>query len=116
MDLNMGNSEETRIKNNIRKRKDYDYGQNVLKRFKCKYGCVICGYNDNPQALQFNHVDPTQKSFLIAQRAHYMTYKNNTKSKRLLKQELAKCEIVCGNCHLILTYENKHYAVQRKER
>ena len=109
-------SEETIKKDLIRNRKNYDYGQRVLKRFKLKCGCVKCGYNDNPQSLLFNHVDPTQKSFLIAQRAHYMTYKNTTKSKKLLKQELAKCEIVCGNCHLILTFEEKHYAAQRKER
>jgi len=108
-------SVETIKKDNLRKRKAYDYGQKVLKRFKCRLGCSNCGYNDNAQALQFNHMDPKQKSFLIAQRAHYVSYKNNTKSKKLLKQELAKCEVLCGNCHLILTYESKHYGVHRKD-
>ena len=97
-------SEETIKKDNLRKRKAYDYGQKVLKRFKCRLGCSNCGYNANAQALQFNHIDPKQKSFLLATRAHYVSYNNHTQSNKLLKPELAKYENHCGTCQLIRIY------------
>lgn len=103
-------------KDRIRDRIRYDYGQSVLKRYKVMKGCVKCGYNENPQALQFNHINPKEKKFLIANKAHKMYLKNNTKGKRELKEEVFKCEVVCANCHCILTYENKHYSTHKKSR
>jgi len=103
-------------KDRIRDRKRYDYGQAVLKRFKLMKGCVKCGYNANPQALQFNHINPKEKKFLIANKAHKMYLKNNTKGKQQLKEEVFKCEVLCANCHCILTYESKHYSTHKKSR
>lgn len=37
-----------------------------LKAIKYKGGkCEICGYNKNTAALEFHHIDPTQKDFTI---------------------------------------------------
>ena len=105
-------TETDRIRDRIR----YDYGQSVLKRYKLMKGCAKCGYNKDAQALQFNHIDPKQKRFLLAQKAHKMVLNRDTKGKQKLKEELNKCEVVCANCHAIITYENKHYAVHKKDR
>ena len=105
-------TEKDRIRDRIR----YDYGQSVLKRYKLMKGCAKCGYNENEHALQFNHIDPKQKRFLLAQKAHKMVLNRDTKGKQKLKEELNKCEVVCANCHAIITYENKHYAVHKKGR
>jgi len=105
-------TETDRIRDRIR----YDYGQSVLKRYKLMKGCAKCGYNENEHALQFNHIDPKQKRFLLAQKAHKMVLNRDTKGKQKLKEELNKCEVVCANCHAIITYENKHYAVHKKDR
>lgn len=105
-------TEKDRIRDRIR----YDYGQSVLKRYKLMKGCSKCGYNENAHALQFNHVDPKQKRFLLAQKAHKMVLNTGTKGKQKLKEELNKCEVVCANCHAIITYENKHYAIHKKDR
>tara|TARA_B100000900_G_C20541922_1_gene700871 strand:+ start:1019 stop:1351 length:333 start_codon:yes stop_codon:yes gene_type:complete len=105
-------TEKDRIRDRIR----YDYGQSVLKRYKLMKGCANCGYNENEHALQFNHIDPKQKRFLLAQKAHKMVLNRDTKGKQKLKEELNKCEVVCANCHAIITYENKHYAVHKKDR
>ena len=105
-------TETDRIHDRIR----YDYGQSVLKRYKLMKGCAKCGYNKDAQALQFNHIDPKQKRFLLAQKAHKMVLNRDTKGKQKLKEELNKCEVVCANCHAIITYENKHYAVHKKDR
>ena len=109
-------SEATKRKDNLRMRKHYDYGQAVLKRYKVRKGCAKCGYNKNAQALQFNHVNPEDKCFLIAQRAQNMYLKRYTKGKQMLRLEIAKCEVLCANCHSILTFEEKHFGVKRKGR
>lgn len=62
-----------------------------LKAIEYKGGkCVICGYNKSVRALQFHHVDPSQKDFGIS---------GSTKSFEKLKPELDKCVLVCANCH-----------------
>lgn len=53
--------------------------------------CSQCGYNKSVTALQFHHVDPTQKSFIIGG-AHCRSWKK-------IKEELKKCILVCANCH-----------------
>lgn len=53
--------------------------------------CSICGYSKNYAALEFHHLDPTQKEF-------------DWKSLRLknwdsIIKELKKCTLLCRNCH-----------------
>lgn len=54
--------------------------------------CVLCGYDRSLCALQFHHLDPAQKSFGIAQRG-------NTRSIDDVRREVAKCVLLCSNCH-----------------
>lgn len=55
--------------------------------------CVQCGYNKYIGAIEFHHLDPTQKDFGIAQ-----NQKNFGESH---KKELDKCVALCSNCHRI---------------
>ena len=54
--------------------------------------CVMCGYDRYIGALQFHHVDPAEKSFGIAQRGC-------TRGIAHARREMAKCVLVCANCH-----------------
>jgi hypothetical protein len=54
--------------------------------------CEICGYKKYIGALQFHHLDPSEKDFQISQKGH-------TRSWDRVKSELDKCIMVCGNCH-----------------
>lgn len=54
--------------------------------------CVICNYNRCVQALEFHHLDPTQKEFSIGDKGH-------TRSWERVKEELDKCVLLCSNCH-----------------
>lgn len=54
--------------------------------------CVECGYNKSPAALEFHHLDPSQKDFGISK-------KGTTCSLEKIKPELDKCILVCANCH-----------------
>ena len=53
--------------------------------------CAICGYDKTPRALQFHHIDESQKSFGLSD--------GNTRSWEDSVAESRKCILVCGNCH-----------------
>jgi 5-methylcytosine-specific restriction endonuclease McrA len=54
--------------------------------------CVICGYSGYFGALEFHHREPAQKSFGLSERGM-------TRSIERLRAELAKCVLLCSNCH-----------------
>ena len=67
---------------------------------KSDKGCVDCGYNKSPYALQFDHISDNKKanvSNLIRSDYSWVT----------IKAEIDKCEIVCANCHAIRTHSRK---------
>ena len=54
--------------------------------------CEVCGYNRCQRSLDFHHFDPMTKKFGIADA-------NGTRSLNELKEEMAKCYLLCKNCH-----------------
>ena len=62
-------------------------------------GCADCGYNEHPVALQFDHLPEFEKKFELS-RADQYTWEET-------EAELAKCEVVCANCHAIRTFNRK---------
>lgn len=54
--------------------------------------CRLCGYDRFLGALQFHHLDPQCKSFSLSARGC-------TRSLSELREEAAKCILLCGNCH-----------------
>jgi hypothetical protein len=52
--------------------------------------CRNCGYNKYIGALDFHHIDPSEKDFSFSKK----------KAKwETLKAELDKCILLCANCH-----------------
>ena len=54
--------------------------------------CVLCGFDQHPAALQFHHLDPSNKSFQIAEGGL-------TRGIEQCRAEAAKCVLLCSNCH-----------------
>jgi DNA replicative helicase MCM subunit Mcm2 (Cdc46/Mcm family) len=54
--------------------------------------CIHCGYFRCQAALDFHHIDPTQKEFGISM-------DGITRSWERVQKELDKCVLVCSNCH-----------------
>ena len=83
--------------------------KNKLEAVEYKGGkCEICGYNKNIAALEFHHLDPSQKDFTIS---------DTSRNKEKLKIELDKCILVCANCHRELhnpqsTFDNINKLIQ----
>lgn len=72
--------------------------------------CTDCGYS-NLLALDFDHRDPTDKQFNIT------TCARKGYSWDKIVTEVAKCDIVCKNCHAIRTakyFGNWRLAVMSK--
>jgi len=62
---------------------------------KCK-----CGYNKNYAAMTFHHLDPSQKEITLDIRS----MSNNSIDR--LEKEVAKCELLCHNCHMEIEHPN----------
>jgi transposase len=54
--------------------------------------CAICGYDRHARALHFHHVDPAEKRLEI-------NAKGIALSLARLREEAAKCVLLCSNCH-----------------
>lgn len=73
--------------------------------------CIKCGINDI-RVLEFDHINPKTKSFSIARAI------TSTLSWENILSEMAKCQILCVNCHKIKTakeanwYKNKTFVPQ----
>ena len=53
--------------------------------------CERCGYDKSSRALEFHHLNPSEKDFGIS--------KVLTRSIQSLKEEVDKCILLCSNCH-----------------
>ena len=95
-----GRSHKQTCSYNCRRVKQRRARREEIDALKVSTGCVKCGYNAHPAALDFNHLDPSSKSFNVA---HAI---NSLVSKSKLMEEIGKCEILCANCHRIHTYDN----------
>ena len=92
--------------------------RNHVDQIKLLSGCIKCGYNKNPKALEFNHIDPNTKyrdrngkSVDIAKMALASGKNSLEKSRYSMKTillEISKCEILCANCHREHTFPDSN--------
>lgn len=69
--------------------------------------CMDCGGRFPPCAMDFDHRDPTTK------RAAVTRLIGRTGTARLL-EEVAKCDIVCANCHRRRTFDRRQVRSERE--
>ena len=63
----------------------------LIKQFDGQ--CSKCGYNKNSSALEFHHIDPSDKSFPLDLR------NLSNRAMSAIELEVAKCILICSNCH-----------------
>ena len=100
-----------------------DYKKRLTRKlwyYKKLKGCIECGYNKHGLALDFAHIDPTQKSpwmykngpvgsgmgALVSRIPKYGS-KFHRERMSELKEEIRKCKVLCKNCHVIETYNSR---------
>lgn len=62
--------------------------------------CADCGVKYPPFVMDFHHIDPKQKSFSIG-RGRFR------EGRKKILDEIAKCILLCANCHRIREYAGK---------
>jgi hypothetical protein len=63
-----------------------------LNDYKKGLSCSRCP-ESHPATLQFHHRNPEEKEFSIGM------YRHGKYSQKRLLEEIAKCEVICANCH-----------------
>jgi len=80
-----------------------------VNKYKKERGCAKCGYNEHACALDMDHIDPSQKKFRVSRLCSM--YKNNGLQRDIIwalaMEEIAKCQVLCKNCHSVKTKNNK---------
>jgi len=67
--------------------------------------CADCGRQYPPYVMDFDHRDRTQKRFSVGRGWEH--------SIQALLAEIAKCELVCANCHRERTFSRKDHGRPR---
>ena len=70
--------------------------------YKVARGCADCGYAEHPAALHFDHLPGFVKIGGISRMWH--------RSPAVVEAEIAKCEVVCANCHAVRTARRREQA------
>lgn len=70
-----------------------------VREYKTGKRCEDCGEAHEHFVLDFDHRDPSEKEFDVS----YMT--NGSMSLAKLQREVAKCDLVCANCHRYRTFK-----------
>jgi hypothetical protein len=61
--------------------------------------CMDCGILHSPYIMDFDHRDGAEKLFNVSS--------GFKRAKHIVLAEIAKCDIVCSNCHRYRTYERR---------
>jgi len=75
--------------------------QKIVNKIKINKGCIDCGLKENPECLDFDHINDKilNISFMVSRRY---------KLEQIL-QEIEKCEIRCANCHRRKTAKEQNW-------
>ena len=79
--------------------KGADFRVAYVRSYLLEHGCMDCGYAKDARALSFDHRPGTVKIRDIKS--------GRTLGWAALLAEIAKCDVVCMNCHVIRTSERR---------
>ncbi len=72
-----------------------------FRRYKSSLYCIDCGIS-HPALLHFHHRDRAEKSFTISKII------SRAASVKQITDEMAKCDVVCVNCHAKRHWRETH--------
>lgn len=87
--------------NRPEKAKRIQHLRSIVDGIKLAHGCVDCGYNAHAVALDFDHLPGTKKTANVSGLVKVGSY------IEVIMDEIAKCEIVCSNCHRVRTHTRR---------
>ena len=78
----------------------------IIQDLKEKDPCVDCGVHYPSFVMQFDHRDAAIKVGCVSALMQ-------TSSKKTVFDEIAKCDLVCANCHAMRTFSREFYSRTR---
>ena len=90
-------------------KEQYKKKREAVGGIKQELSCAKCGYNEYPTALDFHHLDPTQKDTTVAR-----MIANNYSLERAFT-EIDKCICLCANCHRVFHFLEKEEGITIEE-
>lgn len=87
------------------RRREFDRSrQEWIRSLKLGQRCVDCGGSFLPEAMQWDHLPGAEK------RGDVSALRGLSKSQILA--EIAKCELVCTNCHVLRTFTRAGWTIR----
>ncbi len=80
--------------------------RDFIREFKDGKSCLDCNVAYPHYVMDFDHRDAAEKSFILSRGFAY--------SKKRIVDEIAKCDLVCANCHRERTFSRDEQV--RKDR
>lgn len=71
----------------------------LIDEIKLSKGCLHCGYKEHAVALDFDHLNPSEKDFNISANFACAPFE-------ALMEEISKCQVLCANCHRVKTKQD----------
>lgn len=78
------------------RRAERDRHRSYLTSLKTGKPCELCGIVLNHWQMQYDHVDPSAKRAAVSRLLCI--------SRKAIDAEIAKCRLLCANCHADVTY------------
>ena len=82
--------------------------RDFVQSYKMEHGCNKCGFNEYPEALELDHIDPDTKHRRGTTAVKYSWSRNK------IKKELTKCQVLCIGCHRIRTAEQTGWGTNKR--
>jgi hypothetical protein len=86
------NKERAKVINRVSMLNTREESREFVYQYLCEYPCVDCG-ETNPLVLTFDHVRGIKKG-------NISDMVGRGRSIDAIKAEIAKCDVVCFNCHM----------------
>lgn len=81
--------------------------QTWLDAYKLERGCQDCGYSVDPRALDLDHRNPATKVGNVSRLLRFAPWP-------VVLEELAKCDVLCANCHRVKTFSGNEHLERRR--
>src|ERR1051325_3676559 len=94
------NKERVQNINRVAKLNSREENREYVYDYLCKHPCADCG-NTNPQLLTFDHIRGVK-------RLNISDMVNKAWSIESIQAEIAKCDVVCFNCHMIREHNRRN--------
>ncbi len=83
--------------------------QELVNAYKTERGCLICGFNEDPVALDLDHLSPEEKVAGVSRLLRYASWE-------AVLAELEKCQVLCSNCHRVKTMRGTRHLLAQAEK